>query len=265
MITTILLLGILPAFIRDLPQYVNKVYENINNEINIVLQQYNIPFDLIQVKTKIFTWLKSNISQTITYIQKISMNIFLFIMALIINFVMQYNNLKTNNIPNQPANNLLDYLIHFTVNKISAFYLHFKTVMSAQLIISLINTLLTFGILLILEIPHKVSLLVLVFIFGLLPVIGNIISNTIICSAAFIWAGMWQVVAALIFLVSIHKLEYVLNSKIIGHFTAMPIYITLLALLIGESLFHISGMIIAVPTVLFIREELQAIKINNNH
>ena len=134
--------------------------------------------------------------------------------------------------------------------------------MSAQLIISLINTILTFIILVILQIPHKISLIVLVFIFGLLPVIGNIISNILICSAAFIWAGLWQVVAALIFLISIHKLEYFLNSKIIGHFTSMPIYITLLSLLIGEMLFHISGMVIAIPTVLFIREELRSIQIS---
>jgi predicted PurR-regulated permease PerM len=34
----------------------------------------------------------------------------------------------------------------------------------------------------------------------------------------------------------------------------------LLGLIIGESLFHISGMILAVPVILFVRAELHAVK-----
>lgn len=263
MLTLIMIFGVLPTFIKELPQYINKFYDTFNTEANIFIRQFNLPYDIVSLKVKMFAWLKSNIPQTLSYIQKVSMNVFLLILALIINFVMHYNSIKNNQKKSYNDNTLLSYLLKFTNDKILSFYNHFKTVMSAQLIISLINTVLTVGILLILQIPHKITLLVLVFICGLLPVIGNVISNTIICSAAFIWAGMWQVVAALIFLVSIHKLEYLLNSKIIGHFTSMPIYITLVSLMIGEMLFHISGMIIAIPTVLFIREELKSIQIRS--
>ncbi len=263
-LTIILITFVLPAFIKDLPQYANKFYEAFNYQFNAIIQYLNISYDVLDLKIKVFAWFRQNIAQTIVYIQRVSMNIFLFIIAIIINFVIQNNIIKNDNKRIYTDNTLLSYLIAFTTNKINSFYNHFKTVMSAQLIISLINTTLTFFILVILQIPHKISLMVLVFIFGLLPVIGNIISNTLICSAAFIWSGMWQVSAALIFLISIHKLEYFLNSKIIGHFTSMPIYITLLSLLIGEMLFHISGMIIAVPTVLFIREELRSIQIRTD-
>jgi predicted PurR-regulated permease PerM len=261
-LTTILITFVLPTFIKDLPQYVNKFYESFNSQFNLIIQYFDISYDILELKIKLFAWFRGNIAQTISYIQRVSMNVFLLIIALIINFVIHYNIIQNNNKRIYTDNTLLSYFSAFASNKIRSFYNHFKTVMSAQLIISLINTTLTLGILVVLQIPHKITLMVLVFVFGLLPVIGNIISNTIICSAAFIWSGLWQVVAALIFLVGIHKLEYFLNSKIIGHFTSMPIYITLLALLIGEMLFHISGMIIAIPTILFIREELRAIQIH---
>jgi len=42
--------------------------------------------------------------------------------------------------------------------------------------------------------------------------------------------------AALIFLVAVHKLEYFLNSKIIGHRIRNPLWLTLLALVLGEKL-----------------------------
>ena len=41
-------------------------------------------------------------------------------------------------------------------------------------------------------------------------------------------------IAALVFLVLLHKLEYFLNSKIIGDRIKNPVWLTLLALIIGE-------------------------------
>jgi predicted PurR-regulated permease PerM len=70
-----------------------------------------------------------------------------------------------------------------------------------------------------------------------------------------------QVVAALAFLVIIHKLEYFLNGKIIGNIVKLPMYMTLLGLIVGEALFGISGMILSIPTILFVRAELGAIKV----
>ena len=44
---------------------------------------------------------------------------------------------------------------------------------------------------------------------------------------------------ALVFLIAIHKLEYFLNSKIIGERIRNPIWLTLLALIVGERLMGI--------------------------
>ena len=55
--------------------------------------------------------------------------------------------------------------------------------------------------------------------------------------------------AALVFLVVIHKLEYFLNSKIIGQRIRNPLWLTLLALVLGEKLMGVPGMILA-PVVL---------------
>ena len=54
---------------------------------------------------------------------------------------------------------------------------------------------------------------------------------------------------ALCFLVVVHKLEYFLNSKIIGDRIKNPMWMTLIGLLVGEKLMGIPGMILA-PIVL---------------
>ena len=49
----------------------------------------------------------------------------------------------------------------------------------------------------------------------------------------------------MVFLVGIHKLEYFLNSKIIGDRIRNPVWLTLIALMIGERLMGIPGLVLA--------------------
>ena len=131
--------------------------------------------------------------------------------------------------------------------------------MGGQVIISLINTCITAILVFSINLPHQITLLCLIFLFGLLPVIGNLISNTILCITAFFAQGVLSTILCLILLVSIHKLEYFLNSKIIGSIVKLPMFITLMALLMGESFLGFPGIIIAIPIILFIKSELEEI------
>jgi predicted PurR-regulated permease PerM len=97
------------------------------------------------------------------------------------------------------------------------------------------------------------------FFCGLLPVIGNLISNTIIVGIG-ITISPKMALTALIYLVVIHKLEYFLNSRIIGHRIRNPLWLTLLGLVIGERLMGIAGIILAPVVLNYIRLEASAIK-----
>jgi len=135
-----------------------------------------------------------------------------------------------------------------------SFYKSFETVMGAQVIISMINTALTAIFVNVSSLRYAPVVIVITFLCGLLPVIGNIISNTIIVCIAFTvspkFAG-W----ALLFLVTIHKLEYFLNSKIIGSRIRHPMWLTLIALVLGERLFGIAGIILAPVVLSFLKTE----------
>jgi predicted PurR-regulated permease PerM len=64
--------------------------------------------------------------------------------------------------------------------------------------------------------------------------------------------------ASLLFLVTIHKLEYFLNAKIIGvQINARP-WELLAAMLVMEALFGISGVIAAPVFYAYAKHELQA-------
>ena len=90
--------------------------------------------------------------------------------------------------------------------RFAALYQSFATVMGAQIAISAINTVLTMIFVLAVELPYAVVIIGVTFLCGLLPVIGNLISNTIIVGIAFTVSP--KLAEALAFLMAIHKLEY---------------------------------------------------------
>jgi len=138
--------------------------------------------------------------------------------------------------------------------RVQTFYRSFATVIGAQILISAINTGLTAVFLLWNSFPFALVLAGLTFLCGLLPIIGNILSNTLIVGVAFT-LNPRMALFALIFLIVIHKLEYFLNSKIIGHRIKNPMWLTLIGIVLGEKLMGIPGMILAPVVLHYIKVE----------
>jgi predicted PurR-regulated permease PerM len=60
---------------------------------------------------------------------------------------------------------------------------------------------------------------------------------------------------ALGFLVCIHHLGFFLNSKIVGSKIRSPIWLTLLALVVGERMMGVTGMVLSPVALHYIRIE----------
>ena len=147
--------------------------------------------------------------------------------------------------------------------RFQTFYQSFVTVMGAQVVISATNTVLTGIFVLATRLPYSVVVIGVTFLCGLLPIIGNLISNAIIVVIGFTVSPR-MALGAFIFLVVIHKLEYVLNSKIVGARIRNPVWLTLVGLLVGERLMGIPGMILAPVVLNYIKLEASTINIARN-
>jgi len=137
----------------------------------------------------------------------------------------------------------------------------FRQIVFAQVQIAAINAVFT-GVFLLLilpmagiQLPFVKTMILVTFVAGLLPVIGNLISNTVIVvislSHSLSTAGL-----ALLFLVTIHKLEYFLNAKIVGTKINARAWELLSAMLVMEALFGIAGVIAAPVFYAYIKSEL---------
>jgi predicted PurR-regulated permease PerM len=137
----------------------------------------------------------------------------------------------------------------------------FHQIVFAQVRIAAINTIFTAIFLLIalplagINLPLSKSMIAITFFAGLLPVIGNLISNTVVVVVALSYS-LNTAIAALIFLVAIHKFEYFLNAKIIGLHINARAWELLAAMLVMESLFGIPGVVAAPVLYAYIKKEL---------
>ncbi len=162
--------------------------------------------------------------------------------------------------PNVKPNNLYTLSGERLRVRFQRFFQSFSTVMGAQLLISVINTVLTTIFAVSAHLPYKPVVIGVTFLCGLLPVVGNLISNTIIVGIGFAVSPR-MALYALIFLVAIHKLEYFLNSKIIGQRIRNPLWMTLIGLVVGERLMGISGMILAPVILHYIKVEASSFEV----
>lgn len=137
----------------------------------------------------------------------------------------------------------------------------FDRVVFAQIKISAVNTILTalfvfvalplFGTVL----PFSKTLVLLTFLAGLLPVVGNLISNTaIVLVGLSVAPGVG--IAALVFLILVHKLEYFLNARIVGSQIQARSWEILLAMVVGEAIFGVPGVVMAPIAYAYSKHEL---------
>ncbi len=146
--------------------------------------------------------------------------------------------------------------------KVERFTHSFAQIASAQVKISLLNTALTALYLLVAlplfgrHIPFATTIVFVTFVCGLIPVLGNLISNTVIVILS-LGISPGTAIASLFFLVIVHKLEYLTNSRIVGGETDSQAWEILLAILIGETAFGVSGVVMAPIIYAFIKRELR--------
>jgi len=137
----------------------------------------------------------------------------------------------------------------------------FRKIVFAQIRISAINTAFAAIYLWIvlplagIHLPLTKSLVVITFLAGLLPIIGNLISNTILVIVALAHS-LDTALASLLFMVVVHKLEYFLNARIIGSHIQARAWELLVAMLIMESVFGLTGVVAAPVFYAYAKKEL---------
>jgi predicted PurR-regulated permease PerM len=143
-------------------------------------------------------------------------------------------------------------------DRAALFAFSFELVMGAQILIAAINAGVAAAFLIAFHIPFRTMLTLATFVCGMIPIVGNLASNALIVAAALTRSDQ-MALAALIFLIVVHKGGYFLNSRVVGARTETPTWAILLGLLVGEALMGVTGVILAPTLIYYVRAELRLI------
>jgi len=236
-----------------LMQRMAQIIEDARAILPAALQSY-IPDDAADLQTTLAGWLREHAAAVQLAGRGIGRSIAHILLGMVIGALISMQKASTH--PQRRP--LTEEIVRHAARMATSF----QRVVFAQFWISLINTFFTwlyldvvlrlFGV----DLPLVKILVVLTFVVGLLPIIGNLISNTaivIVCLSQ----GVPVAVASLAYLIVIHKLEYFLNARIIGSHINARAWELLIAMLVMEAAFGITGLIAAPIFYAYFKEELR--------
>lgn len=138
----------------------------------------------------------------------------------------------------------------------------FRRVVFAQVRIAAINTFFTAIYLAVvlplmgIHLPLVKTMIAITFLVGLIPVIGNLVSNTVIVVVS-LSQSLSVAIGSLTYLVVIHKFEYFLNARIVGSQIRANAWELLIAMLAMEAAFGLAGIVAAPIYYAYIKAELR--------
>ena len=136
-----------------------------------------------------------------------------------------------------------------------------------QITISFFASIFIFLLSFVLDLPYKSALALVVFVCGLIPLIGHFIGMTIVTLIALTVSPLIAAIALASYIIYVQFENYILTPRVMKRALSIPALVTIIAALIGASLLGLIGGILAVPiaaAVLLILDEVVYPKADKN-
>lgn len=236
----------------NLTEETNRIFSNVKNRIPAFLPTF-LPGSVEELKDQMFSLVESNLIVIRNMGGTFLHGLITIFIGLILGAIISLN--KPSSCDTYFTEQLLERLHNLSKA--------FRNIIYAQIKVSLVNTIFTSIVILMLlplfnvHLPLGKTLIITTFICGLIPIIGNLISNFIIIISA-LSISLTVGCMMLLYLMLMHKLEYFLNAEIVGNRIKARSWELLLAMLIFEAAFGLEGLIEAPIYYAYLKIELRA-------
>jgi predicted PurR-regulated permease PerM len=254
------LIAFFKSDIENLPKLLAKVsdiLDRVRAGIPPFLAGY-LPDDIGELQRGALEWVRSHVAELQMMGTHTLLTIAESLIAMVIGVVLSLREVDPHRTPGPLAVEL--------TTRAERFAQAFRNVALSQLWISLLNTTFTalylivglqiFGV----HLPLTKTMIAITFIVGLLPIIGNLTSNTIVVIVSLAHSPA-VALASLVFLIVIHKLEYFLGARIVGSRIKSQIWELLIAMMVMEALFGVPGLVAAPIWYAYLKSELLAARL----
>lgn len=243
-----MIIGEITALIRQITAFYTKEHDNI------ILNYLVSRLEEIQISS----YLERGFTFLITYFTDISTFGLQILIALLMSLFFLLEKPR-----------LIEFTKKFKTSKVASIYAEieffslkfvgtFGKVIEAQIIIAVVNCILTTIALWIFGFPQLGGLSIMILFLGLIPVAGVIISLIPLVIIGYSIGGIMTVLYVFIAIMIIHAIEaYILNPNLMSSKTNLPVFYTFLVLIFSEHFFGVWGLIIGIPVFVFILDVLE--------
>jgi predicted PurR-regulated permease PerM len=212
----------------------------------------SIPNDLVELRTRVFDWLRQHAASIGGLGSKVAHALAQGIFAILVGAMAAAATWRPGML--MAEDRFLGRLL-----------MVLERVVLAQGRIALFNTTMTalylfavlpaFGYVL----PFRGLLCLFTLVTGIMPVAGNLLANILMTLISLAVAPA-VALASLLFLIAIHKAEYFINARTVGSQVQVASWEILAAMLTGEALFGVQGLVAAPLVYPFFKREIARLR-----
>ena len=212
----------------------------------------SIPENLIELRSQVFEWLRSHAASLSGLGGKVMHGVVQALFAILVGAMAATANWVPGAL--QSESRFLGRLL-----------LVLERVVLAQGRIALFNTAMTalylfvilpnFGV----QLPFRGLLCLFTLVTGVMPVVGNLMANTLVMLISLAISPK-VAIASLAYLILIHKTEYFINARTVGAKVQVAAWEILAAMLTGEALFGVQGLVAAPLLYPFFKLEIKRLR-----
>ncbi len=229
--------------ISTAPTLINDVH-NTRNPIGGFIRKYNLEKQVSAFSTQLENRLQNSTSSAFSTISNFSSSLFSTITVLVITFMMlvespKWLKLVKRLVPNQNTNKL-ESLANQMYGVVRGF-------VNGQVILALLAAILILPALLILHIGYPAALFFIIFICGLIPMVGHTIGAIIVTIVALFHSTSAAIIILIYYILYQQIENYLIQPKIQANTTNLSPLLVFIALIIGLSFDGILGGLVAIP------------------
>ncbi|HEY5806295.1 MAG TPA: AI-2E family transporter [Candidatus Saccharimonadales bacterium] len=237
------------GFIRTIPELAQQVRDE-DTGVGRFVARYELQDDISKFSKQLSERLGDVSGTAVSGVQKVGSSIFAMLTVLVLTFMMliegpRWRRFFMDVVPNEHQGRVQRLA--------SDMYRVVKGYVNGQVVLALIAALMLLPALLILHVPYPAALVMIVFVCGLIPMVGHTI-GAIIVSLVALFESPWSAILILAYYILYQQIEnYIVQPRVQSNTTNMSPLLVFAAVIIGVSFGGLLGGLVAIPVAGCIR------------
>ncbi len=244
------LASIVPPLVRQTHSFANAVphlvqdYRNQNSPIGQVVRKYHLEKQADNLSGQVSNRLKNAGGAAFSTVQKVGSSVFALLTILVLTFMMLVEGPRWLAF----SKDVIPDRYHAMSDRLALdMYKVIKGFVNGQVTLAAIAAVLILPALLILHISYPVALMVLIFICGLIPLVGHTIGAVIVTLVALVHSSSAAAIILIYYLLYQQTENYLIQPRIQANSTNMSPLLVFMSVVIGVSFGGLFGGLVAIP------------------